>query len=100
MKIIIWSITHEHSPRSQPLTCTVYWPFADVRVNFLVSNKLDVLKQPDSPALKLSHVPVIMEFCMKNATDVEKPLGYMELLRTMFRALSGCKFELLLRDLI
>ncbi|XP_058091042.1 uncharacterized protein LOC131237348 isoform X3 [Magnolia sinica] len=99
-------------------------PFADVLVNFLVSSKLDVLKNPDTPAAKLvlhlfrllfvavakapsdcerilqPHVPVIMEVCMKNATEVEKPLGYMQLLRTMFRALNGGKFELLLRDLI
>ncbi|KAJ6743970.1 ATAXIA TELANGIECTASIA MUTATED ATM -RELATED [Salix purpurea] len=46
------------------------------------------------------HVLVIMEVCMKNATEVEKPLGYMQLLQTMFRALAGCKFDLLLRDLI
>lgn len=102
----------------------VYRPFADVLVNFLVNSKLDVLKTPDSPAAKLvlhlfrfifgavakapsdferilqPHVPVIMEYCMKNSTEVERPLGYMQLLRTMFRALSGCKFELLLRDLI
>jgi len=102
----------------------VYRPFADVLVNFLVSSKLDALKQPDSPAAKLvlhlfrfifgavtkapadferilqPHAPVIMEFCMKNATEVEKPLGYMQLLRTMFKALSGCKYELLLRDLV
>ncbi|CAN0918697.1 Transcription-associated protein 1 [Linum grandiflorum] len=102
----------------------VYRPFADVLVNFLVISKLDALKLPDSPAAKLvlhlfrfifgavakapsdferilqPHVPVIMEVCMKNATEVEKPLGYMQLLRTMFRALAGCKFELLLRDLI
>ncbi|XP_061345668.1 uncharacterized protein LOC133291419 isoform X3 [Gastrolobium bilobum] len=102
----------------------VYRPFADVLVNFLVSSKLDVLKHPDSPAAKLvlhlfrfifgavakapsdferilqPHVPVMMEFCMKNATEVERPLGYMQLLRTMFKTLSGCKFELLLRDLI
>ncbi|KAK1296404.1 hypothetical protein QJS10_CPB15g00503 [Acorus calamus] len=99
-------------------------PFTDVLVNFLVSSKLDVLKHPDTPAAKLvlqlfrflfvavakapqdcerilqPHVPVIMEVCMKNATEVEKPLGYMQLLRTMFRALNGGKFELLLRDLI
>ncbi|GLT44576.1 hypothetical protein SLA2020_184620 [Shorea laevis] len=102
----------------------VYRPFADVLVNFLVSSKLDVLKNPDSPAGKLvlhlfrfifgavakapsdferilqPHVPVIMEVCMKNATVVEKPLGYLQLLRIVFRALAGCKFELLLRDLI
>lgn len=102
----------------------VFRPFADVLVNFLVSSKLDVLKQPDSPAAKLvlhlfrflfgavakapsdcerilqPHVPVIMEACMKNATDVEKPIGYLQLLRTMFHALAGGKFELLLRDLI
>lgn len=102
----------------------VFRPFADVLVNFLVSSKLDVLKQPDSPAAKLvlhlfrflfsavakapsdcerilqPHVPVIMEACMKNATEVEKPIGYLQLLRTMFHALSGGKFELLLRDLI
>ncbi|KAL6010354.1 hypothetical protein ACLOJK_000785 [Asimina triloba] len=98
-------------------------PFADVLVNFLVS-KLDILKNPDTPAAKLvlqlfrllfvavakapsdcerilqPHVPVIMEACLKNATEVDKPLGYMQLLRTMFRSLTGGKFELLLRDLI
>ncbi|KAH9662788.1 non-specific serine/threonine protein kinase [Citrus sinensis] len=102
----------------------VYRPFADVLVNFFVSSKLDVLKHPDSPAAKLvlhlfrfifgavakapsdferilqPHVPAIMEVCMKNATEVDKPLGYMQLLRMMFRALAGCKFEMLLRDLI
>lgn len=105
-------------------TPKVYRPFADVLVNFLVSSKLDALKHPDSPAAKLvlhlfrfifgavtkapadferilqPHVPVIMEVCMKNATEVERPFGYMQLLRTMFRALAGCKFELLLRDLV
>lgn len=102
----------------------VFRPFADVLVNFLVSSKLDVLKHPDSPAAKLvlhlfrflfgavvkapsdcerilqPHVPVIMETCMKNAAEVERPLGHLQLLRTMFRALAGGKFELLLRDLI
>ncbi|XP_044463478.1 transformation/transcription domain-associated protein-like isoform X2 [Mangifera indica] len=102
----------------------VYRPFADVLVNFFVNNKLDVLQHPDSPPGKLvlhlfrcifgavvkapadferilqPHVPVIMEVCMKNATEIDKPLGYMQLLRTMFRALAGCKFELLLRDLV
>ncbi|KAJ7944172.1 transformation/transcription domain-associated protein-like [Quillaja saponaria] len=101
-----------------------YRPFADVLVNFLVSSKLDVLKQPDSAAAKLvlhifqfifsavakapadferilqPNVPIIMEVCMKYAIEVEKPLGYIQLLRTMFKALTGCKFELLLRDLI
>lgn len=105
-------------------TAKVYRPFADVLVNFLVSSKLDVLKHPDSPEAKLvlhlfrfifgavakaptdferilqPHVPIIMEVCMKNATEVERPLGFMQLLRTMFRALAGCKFELLLRDLM
>ncbi|KAK1577290.1 hypothetical protein Q3G72_020452 [Acer saccharum] len=38
------------------------------------------------------HVPVIMEVCMINATEVEKPHSYLQLLRTMFRALPGCKF--------
>lgn len=102
----------------------VFRPFADVLVNFLVSSKLDVLKQPESPAAKLvlhlfnllfvavakfpsdserillPHVPVIIEVCMKNITEVEKPIGYLQLLRTMFRALAGGKFELILRDLI
>ncbi|KAK4416821.1 Transformation/transcription domain-associated protein [Sesamum alatum] len=102
----------------------VFRPFADVLVNFLVSSKLDVLKHPDSPAAKLvlhlfrflfsavakapsdcerilqPHVPVIMETCMKNATENERPIAYLQLLRTMFRALAGGKFELLLRDLI
>uniref|UniRef100_A0A7N0UBU8 Non-specific serine/threonine protein kinase n=1 Tax=Kalanchoe fedtschenkoi TaxID=63787 RepID=A0A7N0UBU8_KALFE len=105
-------------------TSKVFRPFADVLVNFLVSSKLDALKHPESPAAKLvlhlfrflfgavakypsecertlqPHVPVIMEVCMKNATEVEKPLGYLQLLRTMFRVLSGGKFELLLRDLV
>ncbi|KAA8531972.1 hypothetical protein F0562_006886 [Nyssa sinensis] len=105
-------------------TPKVFRPFGDVLVNFLVSSKLDVLKHPDSPAAKLvlhlfrllfnavakapsdcerilqPHVPVIMEACMKNASEVERPLGYLQLLRTMFRALAGGKFELLLRDLI
>lgn len=102
----------------------VYRPFADVLVNYLVNSKLDVLKHPDKPAAKLvlhlfrfifgavskapsdferilqPHVPVIMEVCMKNATEVEKPLGYMQLLRATFRALAVCKFDLLMRDLI
>ncbi|KAM3383848.1 hypothetical protein ACQJBY_008479 [Aegilops geniculata] len=99
-------------------------PFTDVLINFLVSLKLDALKQPDSPAAKLvlqlfrflfiaaakapescertlqPHVPVIMEVCMKSATEVEKPLGYMHLLRSMFRALNSAKFDSLMRDLI
>ncbi|CAN4078750.1 unnamed protein product [Withania somnifera] len=102
----------------------VFRPFADVLVNFLVSSKLDVLKHPDSSTAKLvlhlfrflfgavakapsdcerilqPHVHVIMDICMKNAIEVEKPIGYLQLLRTMFRALAGGKFELLLRDLI
>jgi len=99
-------------------------PFTDVLVNFLVSSKLDTLKHPDTPAAKLvlqlfrflfiavakapaecerilqPHIPVIMDVCMKNATEVEKPLGYMHLLRSMFRSLNGGKFDTLLRDLI
>ncbi|KAG8099235.1 hypothetical protein GUJ93_ZPchr0013g36432 [Zizania palustris] len=99
-------------------------PFTDVLINFLVSLKLDALKQPDSPAAKLvlqlfrflfvaaakapescertlqPHVPVIMEVCMKSATEIEKPLGYMHLLRSMFRALNIAKFDSLMRDLI
>ncbi|KAI0530691.1 hypothetical protein KFK09_000238 [Dendrobium nobile] len=99
-------------------------PLADVMVNYLVSSKLDALKHPDSPAGKLvlqlfrylfvsvakspaecermlqPHIPVIFEICMKNAIEVEKPLGYMQLLRSMFRSLNGGKFDTLLRDLI
>jgi transformation/transcription domain-associated protein len=98
--------------------------FADVLVNYLVTHKLDTLKQPDSPSAKLvlqlfrylfvavakfsadservlqPHVTILMETCMKNAIEVDKPLGYMQLLRTMFRALSGGKFELLFREFI
>ncbi|XVF62182.1 hypothetical protein PTKIN_Ptkin08bG0196500 [Pterospermum kingtungense] len=105
-------------------TPKVYRPFADVLVNFLVNSKLDALKHPDTPAAKLvlhlfrfifgavakaptdfelillPHVSVIMDVCMKNATEVEKSLGYLQLLHIMFRALVGCKFELLLRELI
>ncbi|KAG1327763.1 Phosphatidylinositol 3-and 4-kinase family protein with FAT domain [Cocos nucifera] len=99
-------------------------PFTDVLINFLVSSELDALKHPDTPAAKLvlqlfrflfiaaakfptececilqPHIPVIMEVCMKNATEVGKPLGYMHLLRSMFRSVSGGKFDSLLRDLI
>ncbi|KAK9136460.1 hypothetical protein Syun_015790 [Stephania yunnanensis] len=105
-------------------TAKVFRPFADVLVNFLVNSKLDVLKHPDMPAGKLvlqlfrylfsaiakaptdcerilqPHIPIIMEVCLKNATEIDKPVGYLHLLRTMFRALNGGKFELLLRDLI
>ncbi|KAL2624095.1 hypothetical protein R1flu_008340 [Riccia fluitans] len=97
---------------------------ADVLVNYLVNHKLENLKQPDLPAAKLvlqlfrylfvavvkfpaecervlqPHVLTLMECCMKNATEVEKPLGYLQLLRIMFRALSGGKFELLFREFI
>ncbi|XP_008795100.2 transformation/transcription domain-associated protein-like [Phoenix dactylifera] len=99
-------------------------PFTDVLINFLVSSELDALKHPDTPAAKLvlqlfrflfiaaakaptecerilqPHIPVIIEVCMKNATEVGKPLGYMHLLRSMFRSMSGGKFDNLLRDLI
>ncbi|CAL9045632.1 unnamed protein product [Musa banksii] len=99
-------------------------PFMDVLIHFLVNNKLDALKHPDTSAAKLvlqlfrflfmaaakapadserilqPHIPVIMEVCMKNATEVEKPLGYMHLLRYMFRSMNGAKFDTLLRDLI
>lgn len=105
-------------------TAKVVRYFADVLVNFLVSTKLDVLKQPDTPASKLvlqlfralfvavakspgdcervlqPYVSTIMEVCMKNATEIEKPHGFMQLLRTMFRPLSGAKYELLLREFI
>lgn len=98
--------------------------FADVLVHFLVNSKLDVLKQPDSPGAKLvlqlfrylfvavvkfpadcervlqPHVVTVMEVCMKNATEGNKPMGYMQLLRNMFRALSGGKFELLFREFV
>lgn len=98
--------------------------FADVLVNFLVTSKLDLLKQPDTPAAKLvlqlfrylfvavaksqgdcervlqPHIATLMETCMKYATEVDKPHGYMQLLRTMFCALSVGKFELLFREFI
>ncbi|KAF6164802.1 hypothetical protein GIB67_015980 [Kingdonia uniflora] len=99
-------------------------PLADVLVNFVVTSKLEVLKIPDSPASKLilqlflylfgaaaksppecerilqPHVPVIVDVCLKNASESDRPLGYLQLLLTVFRALSDGKFELLLRDLI
>lgn len=99
-------------------------PFADVVINFLVGSKLDGLRNVDTPAAKLviqlfrflfvavskppadcerilqPHVSTIMEVCMKNAVEVEKPLGYLQLLRIMFRSLNGGKFEILLRDLV
>ncbi|XP_047320592.1 transformation/transcription domain-associated protein-like [Impatiens glandulifera] len=105
-------------------TQKVFRSFADVLANFLVSSKFEVLKLPDSPEAKLvlhlyrflfgavakapsecerilqPHTSVIMETCMKNANEIGKPLGYLQLLRTMFRALAGGKFEILLRDLI
>ncbi|EPS71616.1 hypothetical protein M569_03143, partial [Genlisea aurea] len=102
----------------------VFRPFADVLVNFLVGCKLDALNLPDSPDAKLvlhlfrflfnavakapsdcerilqPHVTVIMETCLKNAMEVERAVAHLQLLRTMFRALAGGKFEVLLRDLI
>ncbi|KAJ4791719.1 Transformation/transcription domain-associated protein [Rhynchospora pubera] len=99
-------------------------PFADVLINYLVSNKMETLKQPDTPSAKLvlqlfrfvfltaskfptecervlqPHVPVIMDICMKNAPEVEKPLGYMHLMRSVFRSLNTAKFDTLMRDLI
>lgn len=98
--------------------------FADVLVNFLVTSKLDLLKQPDSPSAKLvlqlfrylfvavaksqgdcervlqPHIATLMETCIKCATEVEKPQGYMLLLRIMFQSLSSGKFELLFREFI
>ncbi|KAL8160447.1 hypothetical protein V2J09_001984 [Rumex salicifolius] len=106
------------------LLAKVFRSFADVVINFLVSSKLDALKQPESPASKLvlhlfrllfvaaskfpseserillPHVSVIMETCMRSATEIEKPIGYLQLLRTVFHALAGGKFELILRELI
>ncbi|KAG6485829.1 hypothetical protein ZIOFF_054394 [Zingiber officinale] len=105
-------------------TPKVLRPFMDVLIHFLVDSKLDALKQPDTPAAKLvlqlfrflfmaaakapadsegilqPHIPPIMEVCMKNATEVDKPLGYMHLLRYIFRSMNGAKFDTLLRDLI
>ncbi|KNA06133.1 hypothetical protein SOVF_183880 [Spinacia oleracea] len=102
----------------------VFRPFSDVLINFLASSKLDVLKQPDSPAAKLvlhlfhlllgavakfptdserillPHVSVIIEVCMKNIIEAEKPIGYLQLLQILFRAFAGGKLELILRDLI
>ncbi|KAJ3683868.1 hypothetical protein LUZ60_014095 [Juncus effusus] len=99
-------------------------PFSDVLISYLVNNKMETLKQPDTPAAKLvlqlfrfvflaaskaptecekvlqPHVPVIVETCMKNATEVERPLGYMHLLRSVFRSLNTAKFDTLMRDLI
>ncbi|XP_074572437.1 uncharacterized protein LOC141828947 isoform X1 [Curcuma longa] len=105
-------------------THKVLRPFMDVLIHFLVNSKLDALKQPDTPAAKLvlqlfrflfmaaakapadsehilqPHIPPIIEVCMKNATEVDKPLGYMHLLRYIFRSMNGAKFDTLLRDLI
>ncbi|KAK4791103.1 hypothetical protein SAY86_031516 [Trapa natans] len=99
-------------------------PSADILVNFLVNYKLDVLKNPDAPATKLvlqlfwlifdavakapsdferillPHVPIIMETCIKSASEVERPRAYMQLLQMIFRPLSGCKIELLLQELV
>jgi transformation/transcription domain-associated protein len=98
--------------------------FADVLVNFLVSSKLDILKQPDIPASKLvlhlfhllfvavakcpldckcvlqPYVSTIMDVCVKNASEMERPHGYMQLLHSMFHTLSGEKFELLFGELL
>jgi transformation/transcription domain-associated protein len=45
------------------------------------------------------YTSTIMEVCMKNATEIENPQGYMQLLCTMFRALSGVKFEVVVQEL-
>jgi transformation/transcription domain-associated protein len=105
-------------------TAQVVRCFADVLVNFLVTSKLDILKQPDTPASKLvlhlfqllfvavaksswdcecilqPYVSTIMDACVKNASEIEKPHGYIQLLHSMFHALSGAKFELLFREFI
>ncbi|KAK1363493.1 Histone acetyltransferase SAGA, TRRAP/TRA1 component, PI-3 kinase superfamily [Heracleum sosnowskyi] len=102
----------------------VFRPSAYVLVNFLVTNKLSLLNQHDSSAAKLvlhlfhfifgvvakypssyecilqPHLHVIFETCMKSLTENEMPLGYLLLLRTIFRALEGGKCELLMQDLI
>eukprot|EP00253_Pinus_taeda_P034578 PITA_34578 len=105
-------------------TAQVVRYIADVLVNFLVCSKLDTLKQPDTPASKLAlrlfhllfvvvakfsgdcecvlrpYVSTIVDTCVKNASEIEKPHGYMQLLHSMFRALSRAKFELLLWEFI
>lgn len=105
-------------------TPMVFRPAAYVLVNFLVTNKLSLLKQHDSSAAKLvlhlfqfifgvvakspssyecilqPHLHVIFETCMKSLTENEMPLGYMLLLRIIFRALEGGKCELLMQDSI
>lgn len=97
---------------------------ACVLLNFLVTNKLSLLKQHDSSAARLvlnlfhlifgvvakspssyecilqPHLHVIFETCMKSLTENETPLGYLLLLRTIFRSLDGGKCELLMQDLI
>lgn len=102
----------------------VFRPSICVLVNFLVTNKLSLLKQHDLSEAKLvlnlfrfisglvakspssyecilqPHLHVIFETCMKSLTENETPRGYLLLLRTIFRALEGVKCELLMQDLI
>lgn len=96
---------------------------ADVLANFLVSSKLDLLKDPDLPAGELvlqlfqsifsaaanapkfehilqQYICVILDVCLKNVAEVENSFLYLKLVRMMFCALSRCKFNLILRDLI
>lgn len=54
----------------------------------------------DGEAVLKSHIPVIFEIFVKNSTEVDKPLGFLHLLRLMFRSFVGIKFDVLLRDLI
>eukprot|EP00963_Diacronema_lutheri_P006687 scaffold587_cov339-Pavlova_lutheri.AAC.11 len=59
-----------------------------------------VSKYPEADSsVQLKLIP-LLERCLHFATDVENPKGYLQVLRTMFRALAGGKHESLYRELI
>ena len=99
--------------------------FAEVLASFLVTQQLDALKLPDSPRSKLTlqlfrllfgsvakypadcervllpHLTPLVEAAIKGASDTDKPLAYLQLLRMLFRALAGGgKFDLLFREFV
>eukprot|EP00898_Chlorokybus_atmophyticus_P003741 jgi/Chlat1/4368/Chrsp29S04524 len=97
--------------------------FMDVVLNHLVSARLDTLRTPECPAAKLQlklftlvfkavvkypdtqvvlrpHVVPIVEACIKSASELPDCSGYMQLLRAMFRALAGGKFDLIHREFL
>lgn len=59
-----------------------------------------VSKYPEADSSVQMKLIPLLEQCLQSATAVENPKGYLQVLRTMFRALAGGKHESLYRELI